>query len=257
MERTAQHVPHEGETRALGNALIQINAARRVFLIFPRSFQVPPMQPAADPFRILYDAHQPRVRRMLARMVGPHDAEDLTQTVFEKAATALSSFRGEAQASTWLYRIAANVASDWLRGRAGREMRLTDSLPDGLNASARPAALVAAEIDEQPSPEERLAQKDVRECLRGEVAKLPDSLRTVFMLNALGGLSDEEIAQTLGISHANAKVRLHRARQAFRKIIAARCDFYQDELSCKPSSPDCCPPAAPAGTTGIQARPPM
>ena len=111
--------------------------------------------------------------------------------------------------------------------------------------------------DAQPSPEQRLAQKDVRECLRGEIAKLPDALRTVFMLNALGGLSDEEIAQTLGITRANAKIRLHRARREFRKIIAARCDFYQDELSCKPSSPDCCPPSAPAGASGPQTRLPM
>jgi RNA polymerase sigma-70 factor, ECF subfamily len=215
------------------------------------------MPRAADPFRILYDAHHRRVRAMLMRMVGPHDAEDLTQTVFAKAAQALPGFRGEAQASTWLYRIAANVASDWLRGRASREMRLTVSLPESLNDGERPAVLGAAEIDEQPSPEQRLAQKDVRECLRGEIAKLPDSLRTAFMLNALGGLSDEEIARTLGITRANAKVRLHRARQEFRKIIAARCDFYRDELSCKPNSPDCCPPSAPAGASPPEPRPPV
>jgi len=209
------------------------------------------MQRAADPFRSLYDAHHRRVRAMLARTVVAHDAEDLTQTVFAKAAQALPEFRGEAQASTWLYRIAANVASDWLRSRARREMTLTVSLPD---EGVRPAALGAAEIDEQPSPEERLAQKDVRECLRGEIAKLPDPLRTAFMLNALGGLSDEEIARMLGITRTNAKVRLHRARQEFRKIIAARCDFYRDELSCKPNSPDCCPPSAPAGT---EPRPPV
>jgi DNA-directed RNA polymerase specialized sigma24 family protein len=45
------------------------------------------------------------------------------------------------------------------------------------------------------------------------VAKLPDALRMMFTLNALGGLSDEEIAQTLGITRANAKVRLHQPRQ--------------------------------------------
>jgi hypothetical protein len=60
------------------------------------------------------------------------------------------------------------------------------------------------------------------------------------MLSALGGLSDDEIGRTLGISHNNTKVRLHRARQEFRKIIEARCDFYRNELSCKPTSPDCC-----------------
>ena len=66
------------------------------------------------------------------------------------------------------------------------------------------------------------------------------------MLSALGGLDDARIAAILGITHGNAKVRLHRARQEFKTIIATRCDFYRNELSCKPASPDCCPaPAAP------------
>jgi DNA-directed RNA polymerase specialized sigma24 family protein len=84
----------------------------------------------------------------------------------------------------------------------------------------------------------------MRDCIRREIGKLPDTLRIVFMLSALGGLSDDEIASTLGISHNNTKVRLHRARQEFKKIIEARCDFYRNELSCKPTSPDCCAPAA-------------
>jgi RNA polymerase sigma-70 factor, ECF subfamily len=73
---------------------------------------------ATDPFRKIYDENQPRIRRLLVRLVGPQEAEDLTQTVFAKAAAALPSFRGDAEISTWLYRIATNVASDWLRGRS-------------------------------------------------------------------------------------------------------------------------------------------
>ena len=88
----------------------------------------------------------------------------------------------------------------------------------------------------------------MRECIRREIGKLPETLRTAFMLSALGGLTDDEIGRTLGISHNNAKVRLHRARQEFKKIIEARCDFYRNELSCKPTSADCCTPStAPDG----------
>ena len=61
----------------------------------------------ADRFRTLYDANHERVHRLLGRMAGPNDAEDLTQIVFAKAATALPRFRGDARASTWLYRIGA------------------------------------------------------------------------------------------------------------------------------------------------------
>ncbi len=178
-------------------------------------------------------------------MVGHQEAEDLTQTVFAKAAKALPEFRGEAQTSTWLYRIAANVASDWLRSRSTHEAKLTVPLPDTSNEDMRGVSVGSAEVDKQPSPELALAHKDMRDCIRGELAKLPDAHRTVFMLSALGGLTDDEIAQTLGISRGNAKVKLHRARQEFRKIIEARCDFYRNELSCKPASPECCTSATP------------
>jgi RNA polymerase sigma-70 factor, ECF subfamily len=204
------------------------------------------MTHAPDPFRAVYDANHGRVRRLLMRLVGPQDAEDLTQAVFVKAAAALPSFRGEAEPWTWLYRIATNVASDWVRSRSSHEAKLTVPLPETAGEDVRAAALGASEVDSGPSPEQQLSEKDLNACIRGEIAKLSDSHREVMMLSALGGLSEDEIAQTLGISNANAKVRLHRARQEFRSIIAARCDFYQNELSCKPSSPECCPPAAAA-----------
>jgi RNA polymerase sigma-70 factor (ECF subfamily) len=198
----------------------------------------------ADPFRRLYDANHDRVRRMLARIVGPQDAEDLTQTVFAKAARALPAFRGDADTSTWLHRIAANVASDWLRSRSTQEAKLTIPLAGTADDEAGATAIDLASVDGESSPEQLLSNKEMRDCIRREIGKLPDTLRTVFMLNALGRLADDEIARTLGISHNNAKVRLHRARQEFRKIIEARCDFYRNELSCKPTSPDCCTPAA-------------
>lgn len=187
----------------------------------------------ADPFRALYEENHQRVRGLLKRMVGPQDAEDLAQTVFAKAATALPTFRGEAEASTWLYRIAVNVASDWLRSRSTHEANVLDE-------DRRVALTGSAAVDAPPSPEEELAHKDMHDCIRGEIGKLSDAYRNIFMLSALGGLSNEEIAQTLGISEGNARVRLHRARQEFKKIIEARCDFYRNELSCKPASPDCC-----------------
>jgi RNA polymerase sigma-70 factor, ECF subfamily len=209
------------------------------------------MDPAStaqiDPFGELYQANHRRIRVLLARMVGPQDAEDVAQNVFAKASKALPKFRGEAEAATWLYRIAVNAASDWLRSRSAHEAKLTVTLPETAGEGGVEGM---AAISRPPSPEEELARKDVSECLRGEIAKLPDAYRAVFMLNALGGLSDEEIAHTLGLSAANTRVRLHRARQEFRKIVAARCDFYSAELSCKPSSPDCCAPEAPDATSG-------
>ena len=219
------HAPGFGEDAAMGTALKTQDGA----------------------FRALYEANQQRVRRLLVRMAVPTEAEDLTQIVFAKAAKALPTFRGDAEASTWLYRIAVNVASDWLRSRSMHEAKMTVPLPDASDEDKSTAATGAAAIDMRPSPEQELTSKDMNDCLRGEIGKLPDAYRDVFMLSALGGLTDEEIGQTLGISQGNAKVRLHRARQEFKKIIESRCDFYRNELSCKPSSPDCCASSMPSG----------
>ena len=111
---------------------------------------------AADPFRKIYDENLPRIRRLLVRLVGPQEAEDLTQTVFAKAAAALPSFRGDAEISTWLYRIATNVASDWLRGRSGLEAKMTVPISDGLDDDALGAVIVG--VDTNPSPEQELSQ---------------------------------------------------------------------------------------------------
>jgi RNA polymerase sigma factor (sigma-70 family) len=110
------------------------------------------MAHAGDPFRALYEANHERVRRVLARIVGPQEAEDLTQTVFAKAAKALPSFRGDAETSTWLYRIAANVASDWLRGRPAHEARLTIRHPD---SSDEEMAIDPAQVDDSGTSRKR------------------------------------------------------------------------------------------------------
>ena len=82
----------------------------------------------------------------------------------------------------------------------------------------------------------------MRDCIRGELAKLSEPIAPSLCSARWAGSSDEEIAETLGISRGNAKVKLYRARQEFKKIIEARCDFYRSELSCKPASPECCVP---------------
>ena len=194
----------------------------------------------SDVFGTLYGANHDRVHRLLVRIVGLQEADDLTQIVFAKAAKALPQFRGNAQASTWLYRIAANVAADWLRSRPAREAKLTVHLPEALDGATGDGRASGALTDIQPSPEQRLVRKEMRDHIRREIGQLPEGNREALILGELGGLTDDEVAQTLGISLANAKVRLHRARAQLKKAIGARCDFYRTELSCAPNSPACC-----------------
>ena len=166
----------------------------------------------ADTFQRLYDANHQRVCRFLARTAGPQEAEDLAQIVFAKAARALPNFRGDAQMSTWLYRIAANVASDWLRGRSALEDKVTVQLPNALDHAACGQSASSASQEHQTSPEQELIRKEMRDCIRQLIGQLPEKDWTVLVLGELGGFTDDEVAQTLGISRGNAKVRLHRAR---------------------------------------------
>ena len=118
----------------------------------------------SDLFRTLYDANHDRVHRLLGRVVGPQEAEDLTQIVFAKAARTLPQFRGDAKASTWLYRIAANIASDWLRGRSAREAKLTVHLPEVIDGPSSQVSASVTLLDIRSSPEQKLVRKDMRDC---------------------------------------------------------------------------------------------
>jgi RNA polymerase sigma-70 factor, ECF subfamily len=206
----------------------------------------------AASFQRLYDANRQRVGHLLARMVGPQEADDLTQIVFARAANALPGFRGDAQSSTWLYRIAANVAVDWLRGRPAHEAKVTVALPEALDGEVCELDARSAAADSPPSPEQELIRKEMRACIRGVIAQLAEGDRTVLMLGELAELTDDEIARTLGISRGSAKVRLHRARGRLKAALETRCEFYRNEnneLACEPK-PACCASARPSGCSG-------
>jgi RNA polymerase sigma-70 factor (ECF subfamily) len=182
-----------------------------------------------DAFQRIYDANHDDVRRFLARTAGPQEADDLAQIVFAKAARALPKFRGDAQVSTWLYRIAANVASDWLRGRSTLEAKATIQLPDALEDVTYDFGVSAVSQEKQTSPEQELMRDEMGDCIRQLIGELPEKLRTVLVLGELAGFKDDEVAHTLGISRSNAKVRLHRARAQLKKALEAHCDFSRNE----------------------------
>lgn len=201
---------------------------------------------ADQTFQQLHDENHDRVHRLLARIVGPQEAEDLTQVVFANAARGLPKFRGAAQPSTWLYRIAAHAASDWLRSRSAKEARATDQLPAALLNGENEPNVLSAWVTTPASPERDMMRKEMNECIRAVIGQLPEKQRTVLMLRELAGLANDEVAETLGISPANAKVRLHRARTELRKMLQVRCDFSRNddnEFVCEPKPTAYCTPS--------------
>lgn len=197
------------------------------------------MKSEAEAFKKLYDENHERIRRLLARTAGPQEAEDLAQVVFAKAARALPEFRGDAQMSTWLYRIAANVASDWLRGRSALETKATVQLSDAIDDAACSSSMGSVSQEKFAPPERELIRDEMGDCIRRLIGQLPEKHRAVLVLGELGGFKDDEVAQALGISRSNAKVMLHRARAQLKEALEAHCDFSRNEdneFVCEPKA---------------------
>jgi RNA polymerase sigma-70 factor (ECF subfamily) len=133
------------------------------------------------------------------------DANDVVQEAYLRAYRAMKKFRGDAQFSTWLYRITANAATSFLSSRSKRRHEeLTDDAP---YADERPA------IDPQAQADNAALRHELQESLR----ELPPKLRAVVVLRDIYDLPHEDIARELGISQSAAKVRLHRARKKLRE----------------------------------------
>jgi RNA polymerase sigma-70 factor (ECF subfamily) len=181
-------------------------------------------------FHEIHNTFRPKILRYLTNVVGWRDAEDLTQEVFVKVNHALKAFRGESQLSTWIYRIATNVALDKLRSPSFRQ-RGQKSLSDESIAEA-PIEIMDKDAwtgEKKPSLETSLIRKEMNACIRGIVEKLPENYRTVVVLSELEGFKDDEIAEILGVSNQAAKIRLHRARARLKKELEIHCNFYRDE----------------------------
>jgi RNA polymerase sigma factor, sigma-70 family len=132
------------------------------------------------------------------------DARDVVQDAYLRAWKGIGSFRGDAQLSTWLYRITANAASTHMsrRRRLRTEPLLPGLDPAELRHEVQPEAMTETNLDL-----ERIAQA---------VDELPVKLRSVVVLRDIYGLPHDAIAEELGISVSAAKVRLHRARKRLR-----------------------------------------
>ena len=145
-------------------------------------------------------------------MKDPHEAEEVLQETFISAFKALPRFEGRSQLSTWLYRIGYNAALMRLRKR-----RLpTESLDEPVTTEEGDM-LPRELVDWGSIPDELLLNQELRTVLDAALETLPESLRTVFVLRDIEGLSTAEAAEALGLTETNAKVRLHRARLALRE----------------------------------------
>jgi RNA polymerase sigma-70 factor, ECF subfamily len=169
-------------------------------------------------FAQLVARHEQRVytlaRRILRR---PQDAEDVVQETFLSAMQHLKDFREESSFSTWILRIATNHALKILRKRRGLPtVSLEESRRgDDENAGPLPRPVYIARWREDA--EREADRPEIRRLLERALDAIDPKHRAIFLLRDVEGLSTEETAKALGISVANAKVRLLRARLKLRE----------------------------------------
>ncbi len=135
------------------------------------------------------------------------DARDVVQDAYLRAWKGIGKFRGDAQFSTWLYRITANAASTHMHKRRRQRAEPFDDAFEPADTRA----------EEQVS--EGAESAEALDRISAALDELPAKLRSVVVLKDVYGMSHEAIADELGISVAAAKVRLHRARRKLRDVL--------------------------------------
>ena len=159
-----------------------------------------------------------RLLAVARRIVGTEeDARDAVQDAFLNAFRSLDRFEGHAKLSTWLHRIVVNASLMKLRTRKRKpEQSIEGLLPSFLDDGHH-----EERFQSWDEPADKLMERaENRELVRKQIDALPEGYRTVLVLRDIEGLDTEETANVLGLSVNATKIRLHRARQALRTMLA-------------------------------------
>lgn len=171
-----------------------------------------------ESFAMLVDETFGKIYRTLLQILGnEQDAEDILQETYLKAYRAIPEFENRSGLYTWLHRIALNEALMQIRIRKPQIVSIDDNEPfsDDLDIEQKDI------VDFCCLPEGELLSKESRHFLDQAVQTLPESLRIVFVMRDIEGLSTQETADALQISENNVKIRLMRARMILRKKLSA------------------------------------
>jgi RNA polymerase sigma-70 factor (ECF subfamily) len=169
-------------------------------------------------FRELVRRYERPVFSLVFRMVRDREtAEDLAQDAFIKVLNHIDRYRPEFKFSSWLFKIANNVAIDYLRKR-----QLDTISIDGSPHAATQAEIEATSFDVVARQENALEEMEARElgtAIEQAIARLRPEYRSCIMLRHVEGRSYEEIAATLDLPLGTVKTYIHRARHELRRAL--------------------------------------
>ncbi|HIE48804.1 MAG TPA: RNA polymerase sigma factor RpoE [Gammaproteobacteria bacterium] len=140
-------------------------------------------------------------------------AEDISQEAFIKAYKAINSFREESAFYTWLYRITANTAKNYLVSKGRRR----ESSISELSTLENEDQFVIASHD---SPDEILLAQELRNTLFNAISSLPEDTRTALSLREFEGLNYEEIAKIMNCPVGTVRSRIFRGRETLEDLIS-------------------------------------
>ena len=164
----------------------------------------------------LIDRYHDRLKRfVLVTVRDTWATDDIVQETFLCAHRKIHTLRDEGSVLPWLFQIAYRLCVDHFRARARR--------PE--DEAADPAALKPPQA---PPLERMLEQHQMSACVQGQILKLADAYRSVIWLFDVQDFSIKETAAILGISEANVRTRLHRARRKLKALLEVHCTFERD-----------------------------
>lgn len=174
------------------------------------------LQGELSAFEELVERHRDIVFRVAARIVGPDDAQDVSQDTFLRAFHRLDQYRGTAAFRTWLLQITQNTA---LNARAWSRRRPTESADESFEMPDR---------DPVRQPATELERRERQQRLELKLRALRPEYRGLLVLRDLEGLSYNELADALEMPLGSVKGRLHRARSELIELL--RNNTYDWEL---------------------------
>jgi RNA polymerase sigma-70 factor (ECF subfamily) len=170
-------------------------------------------------FEAIVKRYQTRVFRLACRLTSHTDAPDVLQDTFLQVYRHLTSFRGESQFGTWLYRIATNAALMHRRASARRPAESLEAYLPRFDADGQHTA-TAAELLIVSQADDLIDRQILADKARDAIARLPDLYRDAFVLRDLEDMPTAHVAQVLGVEPATVRQRVHRARLLLRGYLS-------------------------------------
>ena len=157
-------------------------------------------------FSEIVESYSERLYWHVRRFLCSHeDTDDLLQEIFIKVWSSLSSFRGESQLYTWIYRIATNESLNFLQKQKIRAaLRFED---------------ITSKLDDKIDEDTGVDGKEAQKALMKAVSRLPSKQKTVFIMRWFDDLSYEDISEILGTSVGALKASYHFAQEKIRAEI--------------------------------------